>query len=185
MAKNRPRFFEIERAGHTVRQEILGRCLEQVEEKKIDDLIEKMRSDMLRHGKKRITGSTSRVTRGDQATSQSGFTEAQGGRKTRAKRTKKTVTSVSSRVQGGRKKGATKSHGCKTKARTGNSAGKATRSRNLSAELLGVSEQTLRRWDKAGKLRAARHPMNGYRLYTRDVIVKLRRRILTGTGTAG
>ena len=33
-----------------------------------------------------------------------------------------------------------------------------------AAEVLGVSEQTLRRWDKAGKLRAKRHPMNGYRL---------------------
>src|SRR5690348_2752151 len=34
-----------------------------------------------------------------------------------------------------------------------------------AAEALGVSEQTLRNWDKAGKLRAHRHPINGYRLY--------------------
>ncbi len=47
-----------------------------------------------------------------------------------------------------------------------------------AADVLGVTEQTLRRWDKAGKLRAKRHPMNGYRLYRRDVIVKLRREIL-------
>ena len=46
-----------------------------------------------------------------------------------------------------------------------------------AAEVLGVSEQTLRRWDKAGKLHARRHPMNGYRLYTRDQVLDLRRRI--------
>jgi excisionase family DNA binding protein len=53
-----------------------------------------------------------------------------------------------------------------------------------AAELLDVSEQTLRRWDKAGKLRAGRHPMNGYRLYERETIIKLRRRILSGSGAA-
>jgi excisionase family DNA binding protein len=36
-----------------------------------------------------------------------------------------------------------------------------------AAELLGVSSQTLRRWDRAGKLRARRHPVNGYRIYLR------------------
>ena len=46
-----------------------------------------------------------------------------------------------------------------------------------AAEVLGVSEQTLRRWDKAGKLRARRHPMNGYRLYPRRQVLELRRRI--------
>jgi excisionase family DNA binding protein len=49
-----------------------------------------------------------------------------------------------------------------------------------AAELLAVSEQTLRRWDKAGKLRARRHPMNGYRLYPRHQILELRRQILSG-----
>jgi excisionase family DNA binding protein len=34
-----------------------------------------------------------------------------------------------------------------------------------AARLLGVSEQTLRNWDKAGRLRAHRHPISGYRLY--------------------
>lgn len=34
-----------------------------------------------------------------------------------------------------------------------------------AAELFGVSIQTIRRWDKSGKLRAYRHPMNNYRLY--------------------
>ena len=53
-----------------------------------------------------------------------------------------------------------------------------------AAELLGVSEQTLRRWDKRGKLRAARHPMNGYRMYSRDRIVKLRKQMLAEARTA-
>jgi excisionase family DNA binding protein len=39
-----------------------------------------------------------------------------------------------------------------------------------AAALLGVSEKTLRRWDREGKLRAYRHPVNGYRHYrTADV----------------
>lgn len=46
-----------------------------------------------------------------------------------------------------------------------------------AAGVLGVSEQTLRRWDRAGKLRPTRHPINGYRLYRRDVINDLRQRI--------
>ena len=46
-----------------------------------------------------------------------------------------------------------------------------------AADVLGVSEQTLRRWDRAGKLRPTRHPINGYRLYRRDVINDLKHRI--------
>lgn len=34
-----------------------------------------------------------------------------------------------------------------------------------AAESLNVSEQTLRNWDRTGKLKAERHPINGYRLY--------------------
>ncbi|MCD4823735.1 MAG: helix-turn-helix domain-containing protein [Phycisphaerae bacterium] len=34
-----------------------------------------------------------------------------------------------------------------------------------AAEYLGVSASTLRNWDRAGKLAAVRHPVNGYRLY--------------------
>ena len=34
-----------------------------------------------------------------------------------------------------------------------------------AARSLGVSEQTLRNWDRSGKLKAQRHPINGYRLY--------------------
>lgn len=53
-----------------------------------------------------------------------------------------------------------------------------------AAEVLHVSEQTLRRWDKAGKLRAKRHPMNGYRLYPRRQVLELRRQILSGSESA-
>ncbi len=42
-----------------------------------------------------------------------------------------------------------------------------------AAKTLGISEQTLRRWDKAGKFRAKRHPINGYRLYTRAQLEQL------------
>lgn len=50
-----------------------------------------------------------------------------------------------------------------------------------AAEILGVSEQTLRRWDNSGKLRARRHPINGYRLYPRKVVQDLKRRIESGS----
>lgn len=42
-----------------------------------------------------------------------------------------------------------------------------------AAEYLGISPMTLRRWDKAGKLKAKRHPMNRYRLYLRDDLHKI------------
>jgi excisionase family DNA binding protein len=34
-----------------------------------------------------------------------------------------------------------------------------------AAEFLGVTEMTLRRWDKAGKLKCYRNPVSNYRLY--------------------
>ncbi|MDP3763157.1 MAG: MerR family DNA-binding transcriptional regulator [bacterium] len=34
-----------------------------------------------------------------------------------------------------------------------------------AASVLGVSPLTLRNWDKSGKFRAQRHPMNNYRVY--------------------
>lgn len=37
-----------------------------------------------------------------------------------------------------------------------------------AAELIGVSPWTLRNWDKAGKLKPNRHPVNGYRIYRRE-----------------
>lgn len=46
-----------------------------------------------------------------------------------------------------------------------------------AADLLGVSVPTLRRWDDAGKFRAKRHPINGYRLYRRADVLKLKKQI--------
>ncbi len=34
-----------------------------------------------------------------------------------------------------------------------------------ASEYLGVSATSLRRWDRAGKLKARRHPVSRYRLY--------------------
>ncbi len=42
-----------------------------------------------------------------------------------------------------------------------------------AAEYLGVSASTLRNWDKAGKVKAGRHPVNGYRLYRREELRNL------------
>ena len=36
-----------------------------------------------------------------------------------------------------------------------------------AAEYLGVSPNTLRNWENAGKVVAVRHPVNGYRLFNR------------------
>lgn len=44
-----------------------------------------------------------------------------------------------------------------------------------AAEYLGVSPNTLRNWENAGKLVAHRHPVNDYRLFRReelDVLLK-------------
>jgi len=37
-----------------------------------------------------------------------------------------------------------------------------------AAEILGVAPLTLRRWDKAGKLKPYRNPVNDYRLYRKS-----------------
>ncbi len=46
-----------------------------------------------------------------------------------------------------------------------------------AAAVLGVSPSTLRNWDRSGKLRAKRHPVNGYRLYDRSELEGLLRQI--------
>lgn len=46
-----------------------------------------------------------------------------------------------------------------------------------AAKFLGVTAETLRNWDKAGKLVAYRHPINQYRLYSKATLVKLIQRI--------
>jgi DNA-binding transcriptional MerR regulator len=52
-----------------------------------------------------------------------------------------------------------------------------------AADILGVAEVTLRRWDALGKFKARRHPMNHYRLYAERDVIRLRDRIDAG-GTA-
>lgn len=37
-----------------------------------------------------------------------------------------------------------------------------------AAAVLGVSVNTLRNWERSGKLVAYRHPVNGHRLYKRE-----------------
>ena len=54
-----------------------------------------------------------------------------------------------------------------------------------AAEMLGVCASTLRNWDRSGKLKAARNPMNGYRLYRREDIQALLARIQKQTTGKG
>lgn len=49
-----------------------------------------------------------------------------------------------------------------------------------AAQLLGVSVPTMRRWDDTGKFVARRHPINGYRMYRKADVLRLRKRILEG-----
>ena len=46
-----------------------------------------------------------------------------------------------------------------------------------AAKLLHVSPITLRNWDKAGKLKAYRHPVNNYRVYRLDQIEAFLRKL--------
>ena len=49
-----------------------------------------------------------------------------------------------------------------------------------AADLLGVCPATLRNWDRSGKLRPKRHPMNRYRLYLRDELEAVLRSVKKG-----
>jgi site-specific DNA-methyltransferase (adenine-specific) len=42
-----------------------------------------------------------------------------------------------------------------------------------AAEILGVSPETLRRWDNSGKFKSFRHPINNYRVYSEDKVINL------------
>jgi excisionase family DNA binding protein len=42
-----------------------------------------------------------------------------------------------------------------------------------AAEYIGVPVSTLRDWDRTGKLKAVRHPVNGYRLYQRSELERI------------
>ena len=46
-----------------------------------------------------------------------------------------------------------------------------------AAKIIGVSTTTLRNWDAASKLKAFRHPINGYRLYLKAELENLLRTI--------
>ncbi len=52
-----------------------------------------------------------------------------------------------------------------------------------AANLLNVTVSTLRNWDRAKKLTARRHPINGYRLYRRSKVLALREKINGSRGT--
>lgn len=42
-----------------------------------------------------------------------------------------------------------------------------------AAEILNVSPETLRRWDKSGKFKSSRHPINNYRVYSEGQVLDL------------
>jgi excisionase family DNA binding protein len=44
-----------------------------------------------------------------------------------------------------------------------------------AAEILGVSQNTLRNWSELGKIRVCRNPANGYRLFRRADLEKFLR----------
>ena len=46
-----------------------------------------------------------------------------------------------------------------------------------AAAFLGVCPSTLRNWDRAGKLKPHRHPINRYRLYRRAELEAVLRRV--------
>ena len=48
-----------------------------------------------------------------------------------------------------------------------------------TSELIGKSKETLRRWDREGKLSAVREPMSNYRVYKRDEVQTLFSNFLT------
>lgn len=50
-----------------------------------------------------------------------------------------------------------------------------------AAEILGVSPLTLRNWDRAGKFKAQRHPMNNYRVYKLSALERIIEDIESGT----
>ena len=49
-----------------------------------------------------------------------------------------------------------------------------------ASKMMGVSPLTLRNWDKNGKLKAYRHPINNYRVYKKEEIEAVLQQIETG-----
>ena len=52
-----------------------------------------------------------------------------------------------------------------------------------AARYLGVSPDSLRRWDAAGKLRARRHPISNFRLYLRSDLDQFLTQLKQGTSS--
>ena len=50
-----------------------------------------------------------------------------------------------------------------------------------ASDILGVSPLTLRNWDKNGKLKALRHPMNNYRVYKMEDLEEVIHEIENGS----
>ena len=50
-----------------------------------------------------------------------------------------------------------------------------------AASFVGVSAFTLRRWDRAGKLKPRRNPLNKYRLYKKEALESLLRDVNNGS----
>ena len=46
-----------------------------------------------------------------------------------------------------------------------------------AADYLGVSPNTLRNWENAGKITAHRHPVNGYRLFVQQDLDNLLKQV--------
>lgn len=48
---------------------------------------------------------------------------------------------------------------------------------NEAARFLGVSAGTLRNWERGGKIKTHRHPVNGYRLYKKKDLEALLKKV--------
>lgn len=46
-----------------------------------------------------------------------------------------------------------------------------------AAEMLGIHPETLRYWDRSGKLKTRRHPINKFRVYTLEDIEQIKKKI--------
>mgnify|MGYP001596294462 CR=1 FL=1 len=46
-----------------------------------------------------------------------------------------------------------------------------------AARFMGVTPQTMRNWDKQGKLSPSRHPMNNYRMYKQTELEKILKKV--------
>lgn len=49
---------------------------------------------------------------------------------------------------------------------------------NEAARFLGVSAGTLRNWERGGKIKTHRHPVNGYRLYKKKDLEALLKQVV-------